>query len=80
MISIKNYHPKIRVITQMLQYHNKVTDSSECSRGDVLQTAGAHQCVVVLMNQWTWECWISDCVFPVAGSPAEHPELELEGR
>ncbi|XP_041124313.1 calcium-activated potassium channel subunit alpha-1-like isoform X34 [Polyodon spathula] len=23
VISIKNYHPKIRVITQMLQYHNK---------------------------------------------------------
>lgn len=25
VISIKNYHPKIRIITQMLQYHNKVT-------------------------------------------------------
>lgn len=24
VISIKNYHPKIRIITQMLQYHNKV--------------------------------------------------------
>ncbi|PNI75292.1 KCNMA1 isoform 84, partial [Pan troglodytes] len=23
VISIKNYHPKIRIITQMLQYHNK---------------------------------------------------------
>uniref|UniRef100_A0A8C9RW51 Calcium-activated potassium channel subunit alpha-1 n=1 Tax=Scleropages formosus TaxID=113540 RepID=A0A8C9RW51_SCLFO len=23
LISIKNYHPKIRIITQMLQYHNK---------------------------------------------------------
>lgn len=25
VISIKNYHPKIRIITQMLQYHNKVS-------------------------------------------------------
>lgn len=24
VISIKNYHPKIRIITQMLAYHNKV--------------------------------------------------------
>ncbi|CAB1338636.1 unnamed protein product [Coregonus sp. 'balchen'] len=24
VISIKNYHPKIRIITQMLQYHNKL--------------------------------------------------------
>lgn len=24
VISIKNYHPRIRIITQMLQYHNKV--------------------------------------------------------
>lgn len=32
VISIKNYHPKIRIITQMLQYHNKVSVCEENSR------------------------------------------------
>uniref|UniRef100_A0A8C4XHP0 Calcium-activated potassium channel subunit alpha-1 n=1 Tax=Erpetoichthys calabaricus TaxID=27687 RepID=A0A8C4XHP0_ERPCA len=28
VISIKNYHPKIRIITQMLQYHNKIEEDT----------------------------------------------------
>ncbi|KAG8434970.1 hypothetical protein GDO86_013073 [Hymenochirus boettgeri] len=40
VISIKNYHPKIRIITQMLQYHNKAhllnIPSGTWKEGDVL--------------------------------------------
>uniref|UniRef100_A0A8C5D2Z6 BK channel n=1 Tax=Gadus morhua TaxID=8049 RepID=A0A8C5D2Z6_GADMO len=28
VISIKNYHPRIRIITQMLQYHNKIEEDT----------------------------------------------------
>lgn len=33
VISIKNYHADIRVIIQLLQYHNKATGSSTVTYG-----------------------------------------------
>lgn len=42
VISIKNYHPKIRIITQMLQYHNKV------------RRLGALHCVVYVCFTSSW--------------------------
>lgn len=66
VISIKNYHPKIRIITQMLQYHNKV---------------GWNPLSWLLLKQerlCNLMCWRLLLFFHPTGSPAQHSKLELE--
>lgn len=62
VISIKNYHPKIRIITQMLQYHNKVDNSDHLTQFNIHKICVVSDSLSVcfqahLLNipSWNWK-------------------------